>query len=165
MRCGFAVFALGSALGGACGYAVSPGAGARAIAVGKVSEPAIDVDAAAMVNAAVRHAIASNPSTRLVSGGAADATLDIELVNSAAALAPLADPNLRAAQYRVVVLVKGRLHDRSGKVIWESPVIVGEAPFLSTPGQVEALDGARRRALSRAADVAAERLVASLTWH
>src|SRR5262249_44155475 len=91
----------------ACGYSVAPGAGARAIAVGKISEPGIDIDAAALVNAAVRHAIASSPSTRLVSSGAAEATLDVELVNSASALAPLADPNLRAGQYRAVVLVKG----------------------------------------------------------
>jgi lipopolysaccharide assembly LptE-like protein len=147
-----------------CGYSAVPAAGARSIAIGRLSEPGIDVDAAALVNAAVRHAIASSPSTRLVSRGAADATLDIELLNSASALAPLADPNVRAAQYRAVVLVRGRLLDKRGVLIWESPVIQGDSPFLSTPGPVETLDGARRRALARAADIAAERLVACLVW-
>jgi hypothetical protein len=156
---------IGAVLAAGCGYTVGPAGGtARAIAVGRMTEPGIDVDAAALVNAAVRHALASSPGTRLVAEDAADETLDIELLNATSGLAPLADPNLRAAQYRALVLVRGKLIDRTGKVTWTSPVITGEAPFLSTPGPIETLDGARRRALSRAADVAAERLVASMTW-
>lgn len=150
-----------------CGYQVTArgtGAAARAIRVGRIIEPGIDVDAAAMVAGAVRQAIARGPSTRLVRGDAAEAELEVELVNSASALATLADPGLRAAQYRAVVLVRGRLLDKQGKVLWTSTVITGEAPYLSAPGPIEALDGARRRALERAADDAAERLVASMSW-
>lgn len=163
--CAVLALLLPAGLGYGCGYGFGPaGGGARAIDVGKIGEPGIDVDVAAAVDIAVRHALARTPSTRLATRGEADATLEVDVVNSAAGLAPMADPGMRAAQYRAVVLVKGRLIDRGGKVIWSSAPVVGEAPFLSTPGPMVNLDGARRAALARAADQAASRLVASMNW-
>jgi hypothetical protein len=148
-----------------CGYSIAPGAGAaRAINVSPIAEQGIDIDAASLVAVAVRHAVARGPSTRLASDQDANETLQVELLNSASSLAVLADPALRAAQNRAMVTVRGRLLDKKGHVIWESAIITCDSPFLSTPGPIETLDGARRRALQRAAEDAADRLVASMTW-
>jgi hypothetical protein len=147
-----------------CGYSFAPRAGAaRPIHVAPIAEPGIDVDAAAWVNVAVRHAVARSPSTRLVAREEAYATLEVEMVNSAAALAPLADPGLRASQYHAVLVLRGKLVDKTGRVLWRSEA-TGDVPFLSTPGPIETLDGARRRALQRAAEEAADRLIGALTW-
>lgn len=77
-------------------------------------------------------------------------------------LLPFADPGTRAAQYRAVVSLRARLISRTGKILWTSEVITGEAAYLSPAGRIEVLDGMRRTALSRAADDAASRLVASM---
>jgi hypothetical protein len=146
----------------ACGYGVGA---TRAISVGKlVDAQAIDVDAAALVTNAVRRAVARGPRTRLVESDAADAHLEVELLSTDSPLAPFADPAARAAQYRATVTVRGRLVDRGGKIVWTSNAITGEARYLSVSGAVEALEGARRRALERAAEDAAERLLAGMDW-
>lgn len=149
--------------GAGCGYSVGRGAsGPRTLAVSMTKEPGIDLDAAAMVDNATRRALTRSPSTRLVSQEGADQVLEVELLQVQAGLAPFAEPGLRAAQYQVSVRIKGRVVDSSGRALWSSATITGEAPFVSTPGSLEALDGARRRALARASDEAADRLVAAL---
>lgn len=147
----------------ACGYgAASPGA--RVIAVRALEERGIDVDAGAEVLGAVRRAIARGPALRLAGAPDADAELALELVGTTTELEAFADPAARAAEYRAVIHVRGTLYSADGSTLWRSAVITGEAPFLSTPGPIERLDGARRLALQRAARDAAERLVAALTW-
>jgi hypothetical protein len=110
----------------------------------------------------VREAIARSSRTRLVGDDAAEAELQVMLVGTDSPLQPFADPGVRAAQYRAVVLLRGRLVSRTGEVLWSSGVITGEASFLSPGGRIETVDGARRTALSRAAADAASRLVASM---
>jgi hypothetical protein len=125
-------------------------------------ESGTDVDAGAYVDVAVRGALARSSSTRLVGDDAADASLEITLVGTDSPLQPFADPGLRAAQYRALVSLRGRLISRTGTVLWSSEVITGEAPYLSPEGRIEVLDGMRRTALSRAAEDAASRLIASM---
>lgn len=125
-------------------------------------ESGTDVDAGAYVDAAVRSALARSSSARLVGADAADASLEVTLVGTDSPLQPFADPGLRAAQYRALVSLRGRLISRTGDVLWTSDVITGESPYLSPAGRIEVLDGTRRTALSRAAEDAAARLIASM---
>ena len=144
----------------ACGYGSA--AAPVAIRVAPVAEPGLDVDAAALVARAVRRAVARGPGTRIAATGAEEISLEVELLDAGMNLAAFADPNLRAAEYRATVLLRGRLRDPSGAVVWSSPVIAGESAVLSPPGRVEVLDGARRRSLEWAAEDAADRLVVSV---
>jgi hypothetical protein len=147
-----------------CGYSIGAGrapGGLTSLAVETKDQEALDVDAAALVSRAVRRAIARGPSTQLAEEGA-EGTLRVRLIEARADLAPLADPRLRAAQYRAEIRLVATLVRTDGKLLWTSSLIVGEAPYLSTPGALERLDGARRRALERAAEDAADRLVAAM---
>lgn len=133
-----------------------------AIAVAPIREPGLDLDAGADVTRAVRLAVARAAGFRLVEESDADRVLHVELLDVNSALAPFAEPSLRAAQYVVRLTLRGTLQDEHGR--WTSPAVVGEGRFLSTPGGVEQLDGANRRALERAAQQAAERLVGTLRF-
>jgi hypothetical protein len=149
-----------------CGYTIGPGrtpGGVRTIAVARIEEPGLDLDAAAMVAESVRRAVARGPSTELASSGA-DATVEVKLLESSSGLAPLADPSTRAAQYRAIIRLTAVLTKSDGRVLWRSSVVTGEAPYLSMPGKLEALDGARRRALAQAADDAATKLLALMVY-
>jgi hypothetical protein len=126
-----------------------------------VREVGIDVDAAAYVGASVRRAVARGQGLRISPKSDSHGELEVEIVDIQIGLGSFADPSLRAARYQVVVSLRGKLVDASG-FVWNSPSIAGYAPFLSTPGPLEALDGAGRRALERASDEAADRLVAGL---
>jgi hypothetical protein len=132
------------------------------ISVGPIAEGGIDVDAAVYVDAAVRGAIARSTAAQLVGESRSEARLEVTLVGTDSPLQPFADPGLRAAQYRALVSLTARLISKSGKVLWTSEVITGEAPYLSPDGRIEVLDGMRRTALSRAAEDAAARLVAGM---
>ena len=132
------------------------------MSVAPVLESGTDIDAGALVSAAVRRAVARAPATDLVDPDFAQSRLEVELIGASARLAPLAEPGRRAAQYLAVVRLRGRLVDLDGDVLWASPVVAGEAPFLSAAGRIEALDGARRRALKQAAEQAADRLIAGM---
>lgn len=159
LRASLLIAALGLA---SCGYTF--GRDLRPISVAPIKEPGIDVDAAPLLTAAIRHAVARGPGTRLAGEESGAALLQVELLSSTSGLTSFADPAVRAAQYRAVVNVRATLVGANGKTLWQSSVITGEAPYLSTPGAIEKLEGARRRALERAAEDAAERLVASLRW-
>jgi hypothetical protein len=150
-----------------CGYTLGPGrtpGGVRALAVAKIDEPGLDLDAAALVAESVRRAVARGPSTELAPSGSEEATVEIRLLESSSGLAPLADPATRAAQYRAIIRLTAVLTKSDGRVLWRSAIVTGEAPYLSMPGKLEALDGARRRALAQAADDAAAKLMALIVY-
>lgn len=145
----------------ACGYtvgAVRPAHGPRALKVAAIEERGIDVDAAAQVARAVRRRVAMGPSTRLEEHEP-EAVLSVRLLDARHALSSLSDPRLRAAEYVAQIRLQGTVSSTVGRPLWRSPVVVGEAHFMSMPGGVESLDGARRRALAQAAEQAADRLI------
>lgn len=149
----------------ACGYTVASvqtttGEPYR-LEVAPVIEPGIDVDAAAYVSSAVRTAVLRSQGLELGAAGSANGRLTVEILDVQIGLGAFSEPNLRAARYQVSVVLRGRLADASG-VSWTSAAVTGTAPFLSPPGRIEALDGAGRRAMERASDEAAQRLVAAL---
>ena len=147
-------------LSASCGYTVttSAGGGIRRLAVAPIEEPGLDIDGGAMVSVAVRRAVARGPGLRLVRTHP-DALLFVRLIDARTGLRPLADPGARAAQYAVTVKIQGELRRADGAALWTSPTIVGAAEMLSPADGVEAIDGARRRTLQRAAEDAAEQLV------
>lgn len=127
----------------------------------------IDVDLAALLATATRDAVAGRAELSLVGRGDADVTLRVDLVPGAAGLSALADPARRAAEYRVEVRLQATLVTETSsrsEPLWRSDTIVGEATYLSAAGSIVALDGARRRALARAAEDAAQRLVTALVY-
>jgi hypothetical protein len=126
----------------------------------EVREPGIDVDAAGFVSAAVRRAVSRGQGLQLA-GSKAHGELAVEIVDMQIGLGTFSEPGLRAARYQVWISLRGKLTDASG-FAWTSAPITGYAPFFSTPGPIEALDGAGRRALEHATQEAAERLIASL---
>ena len=145
-----------------CGYqsTVARGDGPpRTLRIPPIRETAVDLDAGAMVQRSLLLAAGRVPGLVLVSADAPAPALEAELVAVRSGLSPFAEPNLRAAHYRVVVELQGRLVGLDGRVLFTSAVVHGEAPFYSTPGRIEVLDGAARRALERASEQAAERLV------
>lgn len=148
-----------------CGYGLARARaphGIESVHVEVRDERGLDVDAAAQVSRAIRGAVARRPALALGSEGSAGGVLEVKLVDASTPLAPFADPAVRAAQYRAEVRLLATLADGEGKIVWRSSLIVAEAPYLSPPGPLEMLDGARRRALEVAADRAAEALISSL---
>ncbi len=131
------------------------------LSVVEVGESGIDVDAGALVSASVRRAVMREQGLTLATGATAHGALAVEIVDIQISLGSFTDPSQRAARYQVVVSLRGRLEDASG-FKWVSPAATGYAPFFSTPGPIEALDGAGRRALEQAAEDAGQRLIASL---
>lgn len=156
--------ALAALLGTACGYTVGAAKSARSFRVAPLREPGLDTDAGALVLRSVRQTLARGPSTRLASGSEAVPELTVELISSDASLAPFSDPGLRAAQYLAVVRIRGTLTSSTGRQMWRSGVVSAEEPYFTVADDLEALDGARRSALSRAATRAAEDLVSSLVY-
>jgi hypothetical protein len=126
-------------------------------------EPGVDVDAAGMLASSVRRAVASGLSTQLATDDA-QAVLRVRLLDVKASLQPMADPGMRAGQYEAKIRCDAALYDKDGELLWKSSAVTGEAPFLSPPGPIEQLDGARRRALARAADDAAQKLIANMLF-
>jgi hypothetical protein len=147
-----------------CGYTAGGlGASAAPLAVHleALDEPGQDVDAAALVAQAIRRALARRPGLLLTSAGEAEVALSVRLLGVTSGLAPFSDPGLRAPQY-VVTLALGAEARRGSGAPRGLPPVQGEAVYFSTPGRVEALDGARRLALARAAEDAADRLATAL---
>lgn len=159
------VLALAALLGGSsCGYThriTTPDGRDLPIFVPLVRDPGLDVDAAGLVDGHLRREVARTAGLRLSSDSQSNLRLEVEVVDVRTALAPFAEPGLRAAQYRAVVIVKGRLVDSERGLRW-SGTATGEAPYLSTGGPIEALDGAGRRALGEAAELATRQLVDAL---
>lgn len=152
----------------ACGYTTSsarPDGQARRLHVAPIVEPALHLDTGALVEEAVRQAIAREAGVLLVAAPDAEEVLEVELLFGGAGLEAFAQPDRRAAQYRATVRVRGVLKGADGRIEWTSPVFSGDSAYLSTPGALESLDGAERRGLDRAARQAAERLVGSLVSH
>jgi hypothetical protein len=163
MRLTFLILLLCSA----CGYAMGTGRfpqQVERIAVPPVTEDGVDVDAAGVLAGLVRKAVAAHPAARLVSAKRAEAILHVKLDSVGGGLAPLSDPGSRAAQYRSQITITAQLKRPGGEVIWRSGRIVGQADFLSVPDAIETLDGARRRALARAAENATDQLMTSLIY-
>lgn len=131
------------------------------IQVAPIREPGLAVDAGGVLEVAVRTALSRGGFESVASDG--DLVLRIDVVAMDAQLAPFAEPGLRAAQYRVNVRLVGQAS--GGSSVWTSPLISAEAPIFGPPGRLEALDGAHRRALERAAESAAEQLVVALSLH
>lgn len=152
----------------ACGYthtSARPDGELRRLHVAPIVDPALHLDTGALVEEAVRRAIARESGVLLVGATDADEILEVELLSGTASLEAFAQPDRRAAQYRATVLVRGVLKRSSGQVQWTSPPVSGDSAYLSTPGALESLDGAERRGLDRAAQQAAERLVLALVSH
>lgn len=152
----------------ACGYTSSsarPDGQARRLYVAPIVDPAQHLDTGALVEEAVRVAIAREAGVVLVAAPDAEEVLEVELLSGGAGLEAFAQPDRRAAQYRATVLLRGILKDGGGRVAWTSPVVSGDSAYLSTPGALESLDGAERRGLDRAAHLAAERLIMALVSH
>lgn len=148
-----------------CGYTVASvrttGGEPYRLDVAPVVELGVDVDAAGYVASAVRSTILRSQGLELGGAGSANGRLTVEIVDVQIGLGAFSEPNLRAARYQVSIVLRGRLADSGGET-WTSAPVTGTAPFLSPPGRIEALDGAGRRALERASDEAADRLVAAL---
>jgi hypothetical protein len=123
----------------------------------------IDPDLGATVAVALRQAVAARPELSLVSRGEAEATLRLGLHASTTGLSPLADPARRAPEYRVVLRAEATVAGEGGSA-WRSGVLVGEATYASDVRSIGALDGARRRALERAAEELARRVVGALLY-
>ena len=148
-----------------CGYVpFVPGSsfGSPTIYIEAVETPGISVDAAAEVEAALGSAFARQPGWVLSSEDHARYRLQIRLTRAATRLAPLTEPAVRAAHYETEIRIQAVVHDRDGAVLWRGHESA-RADYLSTPGRIEALEGADRRALARAASMAAERLVDAVT--
>lgn len=151
-----------------CGYTtrvVGPGGGDLLVHVPQVEAPGIDVDAAGLVDARLRRAVARAAGLALAPEVDAQVVLHVEVLEVRAGLSPFAEPALRAAQYEATVRLRGRLARRDGGPAWRSAPVTGRDAYLSTAGPIERLDGAGRRALARAAEDAAERLVAAMVLH
>jgi hypothetical protein len=121
-----------------------------------------DVDAAAEAARALRAEIARSPDLALADDAREASVLEAELVDASAALGAQTDTRRRAGEYVARVELTVRLVDRDGGVRARITQVVGEAPFLSVPGPLVALDGQRRRALAAAADDAARRALDAL---
>lgn len=160
-----ALLGLLSALAG-CGYStrvVGPHGDDLTVFVPLVEAPGIDVDAPGFVDASVRREVARAAGLSLAGEAGAQAVFRVEVLEVRTGLAPFAEPALRAAQYQATIRLRGRL-ERPGAKGWRSGVVTGAASYLSTAGPIERLDGAGRRALARAAEDAAEQLVAALVF-
>lgn len=150
----------------ACGYTTrvtAPDGGDVVVRVPPVKHPGLDPYAPGVVDRALRRAVARAAGLRFADG--ADAAFHVEVVDVRVGLTPFAEPALRAAQYQAVVVLKGTLQGPTGRRTWGSPAVTGTAPYLSTAGRLEALDGAGRRAVAEAAETAARRLVGALVRH
>lgn len=145
-----------------CGYQSvlsGPDGRPRLLRVPPVREGVVDLDVGAMVQRSLRLAAGRVPGLVLATADAPVPALEAEVVAVHSGLSPFAEPNLRAASYRVVVEIRGRLVGLDGRVLFTSAVVRGQAPFYSTAGRIEVLDGAARRALEQACERAAEGLV------
>ena len=136
----------------------------KKLAVPPVTEDGVDIDAAALLGGAIRRAVTRHPSADLVSVPKADARLQITLLDVSGSLAPMADPGLRAAQYRARVTMKAVLIHRDGRTLWRTSRIIGQADYLSVPDDIEALEGRHKTALKEASDSAAEQLMTALVY-
>jgi hypothetical protein len=146
-----------------CGYVVGRGSGTvHQLSVSSVTEEAVRLDVAAEVASAVRRQVSRAPSLALAEEASLP-RLRVRLLDVGSGFAPLAEPALRAAEYVVWVRIDGELEVEDGTAVWRSPPLEGRARFMSTAGRIETLDGADRRALRQAAEMAAERLVYAVT--
>lgn len=118
------------------------------------------MDAPGLLDSALKRAIARSSALHL--SDTAERELEVEVIGVSTPLAGFAEPRLRAAQYEVRLSVRVRMFVGQKKVVWSSPIYVSQAPYVSTPGQLVALDGAGRRALQQAAEISAERLVVAV---
>ena len=149
-----------------CGYTTrvsTPAGDDYGLRVTPVSHPGLDPYAPGLVDHALRRAVARAAGLRVDDDAAP--TLTVEVVDARVGLTAFAEPALRAAQYQAEVVLRGVLVGPSGRRVWGSPLSAGVAPYLSTGGRIEALDGAGRRAMGEAADEAARRLVGHLVRH
>lgn len=128
-----------------------------------VDADGIDPDLGAAVAAALRRAVAARPELTLVDRGSAEATLRLGLRGSTTGLSSLSDPARRAPEYRVVLRAEASLFG-AGVAPWQSGLLDADATYASDTRSIIALDGARRRALERAAEELARRVVAALLY-
>ena len=128
-----------------------------------VDADGIDPDLGAAVAVALRQAVAARPELSLVARSEAEAMLRLGLQGGTTGLSPLADPTRRAPEYRVVLRAEATLAGE-GVAAWQSGALVGEATYASDVRSIGALDGARRRALERAAEELARRVVGALLY-
>lgn len=150
-----------------CGYSFgvpkAPG-GVRRLGVAPITEPGIDLDAAAVVSVAVRRSVARGPSVALASTAKAEAILRVVLLGATSSLEPFSSRSVRATQYRALIRIRATLEKPDGVVLWRSPVLEGRAPYLSVADAAETLDGAQRRAMAHAAADAADKLMTAMLY-
>ncbi len=147
---------------GGCGYAPLRGAGAppTTIFVAPVRAEGASLEGAPAAETAVADAIARSPSFALADTGA-DLSVEIRIVRASSRLAPLSEPAVRAAHYQAIVVWACEARGPDGERLWGGNV-TGTASYLSTPGAIETLDGARRRSIAQASWIAGERLIRRL---
>ena len=147
-----------------CGYATRPpllGPSDWQLHLAPIVEEALDLDAGAEVDSALRRHLARRTFIRLEEDAAN--TLVVALSEARVQLAARAEPALRAPRYVVKVALKATLVQEDIKpTMSHSFVVAGEDEFTAPAGSIEALDGAQRASLARAADEAADRLVNAL---
>lgn len=129
--------------------------------LGEHGRPSIgpgSVAALPRVESAVRQALAAHPQLTLARHSAAAVPrLDVRLAMADVVLEPFADRGRRANPYRAVVVLDATLKTPTGGSVF--PIrAMGEVLVLAPPGGIEALDGALRRGIDRAAGQAARRL-------
>jgi len=134
------------------------------VAVVVADDDGIDVDLAAIVSTAVREAIAERTELALTQASEAQAVLYVDVVSGRSGLSLLADPALRSAEYKIDVILEGRLVRDPGELLWKSGPISGEATYLGSKGPIVHLDGDRRTAMSRAAQDASRRMISALLY-
>ncbi|MBI4816029.1 MAG: hypothetical protein HY791_07225 [Deltaproteobacteria bacterium] len=142
-----------------CGYSFH--GAPRRVRVEPIQEHGPDLDAAVEVSAAVRRAIARGPSTVLVER-AADLTLELTLAGATSVPSPFSDSSRRAAESTERIRIRATLTSTSGRVVFQGDELLGEADYVSPPGEIATIEGARRTALARAAERLAQQLAAKI---
>jgi hypothetical protein len=149
--------AVAAALLSACAHAPLDGP-PLAVRLELIDQAAVDFDAPALVERAVRRRIQARPELALSGDGSAP-VLQIWLRSIRNDLLPGADPRLRAPRYRVAVELSAEVLLPADARKPMTASAVGESVYVARPGEIGRLDGAFRTFLARAAEEAADRIV------
>lgn len=114
------------------------------------------------IESEVRSALEAHPSLRISNTSEARYELRVQILRADVGLETFSDPGVRASVYRARVQLGGRLAVLQ-PCSWASFVVAAEAPAVSPPGGLEALEGTLRSALARAARSAARRLASRVS--
>lgn len=142
---------------GACAHAPLDGP-PLTVRLEVIDQAAIDFDAPALVERAVRRRILARPELALSADSAAP-VLRVWLQAIRNDRLPGSDPRLRAPRYRVAVELRAEVPGAEAVPEPISASAVGEAVYVARAGEIGRLDGVFRTFLARAAEEAADRIV------